>query len=136
MTTRAEFLADAFEAIGIADYQFAVTPEERASARRMLDDMLTEWEGRGIPLGYVPLEDLDDDNDGVDLTLPAWSISAVKANLAKELAPSFGKMPSGGLLGRAKRGLALCEARTAVTPAIKTSRSDIRGGGFYRRWGW
>lgn len=132
MTTRATILSRAFARIGIADYVYAVNPEERADARSTLDAMLSEWEASGVDLGHTPAA--DDDNDAVEMTTPTWADQAVWSNLALRLAPEFGKTPAGGLIKEARRGYDLCVGKTQVIPTEARIRGSLRGAGnrFYR----
>jgi len=134
VTTRAVILRRAFSRIGVADYEFDVTPDERADARTTLDAMLAEWDGNGVPLGYVPSD--DEDNDGVEMTTPLWADAAIWNNLAMRLAPEFGKMPAGDLRRDAKRGYDLCVSKVTVVPTERRASKRIYGGGdrFYRRF--
>ena len=51
-----------------------------------LNDMMSEWEGVGISLGFTLLSDLGD-----EVTIPASTNRAVKTNLAVYIADQFGK---------------------------------------------
>lgn len=133
MTTRATILSRAFARIGIADYVYAVAPDERADARATLDAMLSEWAESGVDLGHTPGE--DDDNDAVAMTTPVWSDQAVWSNLAVRLAPEFGKTPAGPLIKDARRGYDLAAGKTQMIPTAMQARGSIRGAGnrYYRQ---
>ena len=131
MTTRAQILSDAFEAIGIADYVFDVTPEEKAAARRRLDAMMAQWEGEGVVLGYVPGDTIADDAELIGT--PAYADDAIASSLALRLAPSFGKTPMAEVKRAAKVGYGLCVAKTLTIPREVRSQVPIRGAGD-RRW--
>ena len=132
MTTRAQILADAFEAIGIADFVFDVTPTEKASARRRLDAMLAQWEAEGVSLGYTPTAETTD-ADSVAMTTPSWADDAISANLALRIAPSFGKTPLAETKRAARVGYGLCVAKTLTIPREVRSQVSIRGAGD-RHW--
>lgn len=126
MTTRAQILADAFEAIGIADYVFDVSPDEKASARRRLDAMMAQWEAEGVTLGYTPAGGQAD--DAIEMTSPVWADDAISSNLALRIAPTFGKMPMPETKRAAKVGYGLCVAKTLNTPR-QAPAFTIRGAG-------
>jgi hypothetical protein len=127
MTTRAQILADAFEAIGIADYVFNVTPTEAASARRGLDSMLAQWGAEGVALGYTPSDETAG-SDAVEMTTPVWADKAISNNLAVHIAPGFGKTPLAETKRAAKVGYGLCVAKTLKTPR-EVRPVPIRGAG-------
>lgn len=135
MTTRATILRRAFGRIGMTDYEFNVTPEERADARVTLDAMMAEWLGVGIDLGYSPSTGTD--NDAVEMTTPAYADAPIWNNLAVRLAPDYGKVTLPDLRRDAKRGYDLCVGQTLVVPAEERPTRRIHGGGdrYYRRYG-
>jgi hypothetical protein len=89
--TKRQFVAQAFEEIGLASYAFDMTPEQFQSALRRLDAMIAAWNALGIRLGY-PLPSNPQDSDLDEQTsVPDSSVEAIYTNLAIKLAPSFGK---------------------------------------------
>jgi hypothetical protein len=50
--SKRQFVYAAFEEIGLASYVFDLQPEQLESARRRLDAMMADWNGKGIRLGY------------------------------------------------------------------------------------
>lgn len=72
--SKRQFVAAAFEEIGLASYVFDLQPEQLQSALRRLDAMIADWNGKGIRLGY-PLpgspqySDLDEPSEVPDLSL-------------------------------------------------------------------
>jgi len=134
MTTRAVILRRAFGRIGLTDYEFNVTPEERADARVTLNAMMGEWLGSGIDLSYTPSDGTD--NDAVEMTTPTYADAAIWNNLAVRLAPDFGKVALQDLRRDAKRGYDLVTAKTLVIPTDKRATKRIYGAGdrFYRRF--
>ena len=55
MPTKQSLVNRAFSNIGIASYVFDISPEEIQDAVTRLDDMMAEWDGQGIRIGYVLL---------------------------------------------------------------------------------
>lgn len=89
--TKRQIVGQAFEEIGIANYEFDLQSEDFQSALRKLDTMMAAWNSFGIRIGY-PLpttpgaSDLDDDSN-----VPDMAIEAIILNLAIRLAPLYGK---------------------------------------------
>lgn len=104
MWTKGELISAAFEEIGIASYQFDVTPEERVTALNRLDTMMATWEGKNIHVGYLfpPLPGESDENDPSGM--PDEANETVFLNLAKRLAPGFGKQVSADTKVNAREG--------------------------------
>jgi hypothetical protein len=89
--TKRQFVAQAFDEIGLASYVFDLTPEQLQSALRRLDTMLSSWNAKGIRLGY-PLPSSPQDSDLDEQTnVPDSANEAIYTNLAIKLAPSYGK---------------------------------------------
>lgn len=89
--TKRQFVTQAFEELGYADYVFDLEPEQLQGAVRRLDAMMATWNGRGLRLGYpMPsspeLTDLDTESD-----VPDAANEAIYLNLACRLAPTIGK---------------------------------------------
>ena len=89
--TKREFIAAAFEEIGLASYVFDLQPQQFEYALRRLDSMMASWNAFGVRLGYpLPsspdLSDIDDESG-----VPDSANEAIIANLAVRIAPSYGK---------------------------------------------
>lgn len=81
----------ALEEIGVASFQYDVTPAELVSVIRRLDSMMAQWDGMGIRIGYaLPSGESGSDPDD-DSGLPDTALEAVTLNLAVRIAPSYGK---------------------------------------------
>lgn len=134
MTTRSIILRRAFGRIGLTDYEFNVSPDERADARLTLDAMLGEWAEAGVDLGHTPSDGTD--NDGVEMTTPSWADAAIWNNLAVRLAPDYGKVALADVRRDARRGYDLCTAKTMVIPVDQRATRQLYGGGdrYYRRF--
>jgi len=116
MWTKAQLLAEAFSEIGIADYEFDLTPEERATGLRRLDAMMGTWEALGIAVGYRMPSTPDASNLDDASGIPDSANETVYANLALRLAPVFGKTVSSEtrLTARAGYDTLLTDAATPV----------------------
>lgn len=91
--SKRQFVAAAFEEIGLASYVFDLQPEQLQSALRRLDVMMAEWNAKGIRLGYpIPdspqFSDLDEPSE-----VPDSANEAIITNLALKVAPGFGRTP-------------------------------------------
>ena len=90
--SKRQFVAAAFEEIGLASYVFDLSPEQLQAALRRLDAMIADWNGKGIRLGY-PLPSSPQDSDLDEPTLvPDSANQAILTNLAIRIAPSYGKV--------------------------------------------
>lgn len=90
--SKRQFVAAAFEEIGLASYVFDLSPEQLQAALRRLDAMIADWNGKGIRLGY-PLPGSPQDSDLDEPTLvPDSANQAILTNLAIRIAPSYGKV--------------------------------------------
>lgn len=90
--SKRQFVAGAFEEIGLASYVFDLQPEQLQSALRRLDAMIADWNGKGIRLGY-PLPGSPQDSDLDEPTLvPDSANQAILTNLAIRIAPGYGKV--------------------------------------------
>lgn len=89
--SKRQFVAAAFEEIGLASYAFDLQPQQFESALRRLDAMMASWNALGIRLGY-PLpsspqfSDLDAQSE-----VPDSANEAIITNLAVKIAPGYGK---------------------------------------------
>lgn len=89
--TKRQFVAQAFEEIGLASYVFDLTPEQLQSALQRLDTMMAAWNALGIRLGY-PLPSSPQDSDLDEQTsVPDSALEAIYTNLGIKLAPTYGK---------------------------------------------
>jgi len=89
--SKRQFVAAAFEEIGLASYVFDLQPQQLESALRRLDAMMASWNAFGIRLGYpLPSSPQDSDLDA-ESEVPDSANEAIITNLAVKLAPSYGK---------------------------------------------
>lgn len=126
--TKGELADGALEEIGIADYEFDVTPEQRQSAIRRLDMMMAVWGGRGIRLSY-PITKTPSPDPTQESNIPDWAGEAVITNLAVRIAPSYGKKVSAETKINAKYGYnTLCSIFSA--PVEMQLPSMPKGAGY------
>lgn len=89
--TKRDFVVQALEELGLAEYVFDLQPEQMNSARIKLDAMIATWASRGLKLNYPLTKDSDLDED---TGVPDAANEAIYKNLALTLAPSYGKTVS------------------------------------------
>jgi len=101
--TKGELASAALEEIGIAEYEFDITPEQKQSAIRRLDMMIARWNIKGIRLSF-PIAKIDSSSTTDDSYIPDWAWEAAVTNLAVLIAPSYGKAVSQETKVAAKNG--------------------------------
>lgn len=112
--TKRQFVAAAFEEIGLASYVFDLSPEQLQSALRKLDAMMATWNGMGIRLAYpLPSSPLDSDLDEVT-NVPDSANEAICTNLAIKLAPAYGKQVMPDTKATAKESYNVLLSRAAM----------------------
>lgn len=84
--TKKDIINLAFEEIGLAGYIFDLQAEQLQSALSRLDLMMAEWSSEGINIGYTLSSNIND-----EVNTPDTSIKAMYSNLAKIIAPLYGK---------------------------------------------
>ena len=114
--TKREILNGAFAEIGMAEYIFDLQPEDLQDALNRLDAFIAQWEGEGIVTGYTVVDDpatisIDGDS-GISSTL----VLPVIHNLAVQIAPSYGKIPTPATAAMARKGYSAA-LRTVAVPA-------------------
>ena len=103
--TKDQIVTAAFSELSLADDQgFDVTPEEKQRALYRLDAMLGIWAAKGVRLGYAFPADLAGSDLNSDSGLPDYANEPVYLNLARRLAPGFGKALSAETLKNAREG--------------------------------
>jgi hypothetical protein len=89
--SKRQFVAAAFEEIGLASYAFDLQPQQFESALRRLDAMMASWNALGIRLGYpLPSSPQFSDIDA-ESEVPDSANEAIITNLAVKIAPGYGK---------------------------------------------
>lgn len=135
MTTRRDIIIQAYAELGLAEYNFDLSAEELATARRRLDSMMAQWEAI-VPLGYYMPSNPDDSDLADETNLPQGVIDAVALNLALQLAPGLGKSPSQLTMIAAKNGKNLALSQFAVIPQKQYSGNLPVGSGNKPLPGW
>lgn len=89
--TKADLIADAWAVNGIANYEFDLSGGQIDNALRILDNMMSEWNGKGIKIGFPLSLSPSDSNTTDDTSIPDFAYTAIIYNLAIRLGPTIGK---------------------------------------------
>lgn len=100
--TKKQLIDQAYAEIGLADYVFDLQPEDLEYALRILDTMVARWSGKGVKINYNLPSSPDSSSLDDESGIPDAATQAVYLNLALQLAPSNGKMPSADMRRNAK----------------------------------
>lgn len=133
--TKRQFVTAALTEIGLASYQFDMPADALQDCLYRLDELLADWNAKGIRIGYpIPTEqggsDLDDDT-----STPDSARRAIVANLAIEIAPMFGREPSARTLVKAKQGYNTLMMKAAMPPEMQLPGTMPAGAG-NKPWVW
>ena len=127
--TKKEFIQSAFEEIGLADYEYDLSPEEYQSALRKLDQMIASWNSIGVTLGYPLPSSPRDSNLNDNSNVPDSANEAIVTNLAIRIAPLFGKVASNDTKTMAKSTYENL-TRLATVPQEMTLNTTVQGAGY------
>lgn len=128
--TKRQFINQAFEEIGLAAYVFDLSPEQIISACRRLDSMMAGWTINGIHLGWPAPSTPDSTDLDVDTNVPDLANEAIYLNLARKLAPGFGKTLPQNLAVDANRAYSNLLNQTAYpVPTMQLPGTMPRGAG-------
>lgn len=98
MAKAAEVVNRALSLILIQPSEAPIQADDAATALETLNDMMAEWDGEGLSVGYSRASSLSD-----DITVPDYALAAMKYNLALRLAPEYEVEASASLQGNAGR---------------------------------
>jgi hypothetical protein len=132
--TKGDLVIQALGQISIANYVFDTEAEEDQAALRLLDDMLADWQDGLEPLGYNFPDSAGGSLPSDDCGLSKSIIGAVVANLAVQLAPSYGKTPSPFLLRRSAMGRSNVFTKYRIDVEVQMNPRTPLGAG-NRYWG-
>lgn len=125
--TKGELVSAALEEIGIAEYEFDISPEMRESGIARLDMMIASWGSRGIKLSY-PIAKVEDAESTEDTNIPDWAWEAVVTNLAVRLAPQYGKTLSSDTRTIARSSYLDMVRRFAQPPQMQMPSGPVGAG--------
>lgn len=128
--TKGALVNAAFEELALAAGPgFDVTPEETARALSRMDAMVATWAAKGVRIGYAFPETSDGSTANDASGIPDGAAEPVFLNLAKRLAPSFGKMLSAETLKNAREGYDTLLWQAAMPPEQQLPNTTPRGAG-------
>lgn len=125
--TKGEIVTQALAELSLGDVQgFDITPEEKQRALVRLDGMVAQWASPsiGIRIGYASGGGLDEESGVTDAVAETLIL-----NLAKRLAPGYGKTLSAQTLLAAKDGYDLLLIAAAYPPEQQLPHTTPRGQG-------
>jgi hypothetical protein len=131
--TKRQFILAAFEEIGLASYTFDLQPEQLESARRLLDAMISDWNGKGIRLGYPIPSSPQDGSIDEETNVPDSAYEAIICSLGIRLAPSYGKQVMPMTMATAKQGYDTLLQR-ATFPLEQQMPSTMPAGAGNKPW--
>jgi hypothetical protein len=99
MATGADMVYGALRKLGVRTAESPIEDFEMSDGIETLNDMLSEWDGRGIKLGFTPI-----DNSSDTIRVPRMAHDCIKSNLAIRLAPDYEKPVSAELAATAVSG--------------------------------
>ena len=85
MATATDIVYGALAYILERQAESAIEPDEMQDGISVLNDMMTQWEGNNILLGYTYITD-----EAAQVTVPSGALLGIKQNLAIQIAPMFG----------------------------------------------
>jgi hypothetical protein len=131
--TKRQFILAAFEEIGLASYTFDLQPEQLESARRRLDAMIADWNGKGIRLGYPIPSSPEQGGIDEETFVPDSAYEAIICSLGIRLAPSYGKQVMPMTMATAKQGYDTLLQR-ATFPLEQQMPSTMPAGAGNKPW--
>lgn len=132
--TKRQFVEAALTEIGLASYVFDIQPEQLEYARRRLDAMMADWNGKGLRLSYPIPASPEQGNLSEETNVPDSANEAVILNLAVRLAPSYGKqiMPDTRLLAKTAYDTVLQRATAPIELQFPDTLPSGAGNKYWR----
>lgn len=131
--SKRQFITAALEEIGLASYVFDLQPEQLETARRRLDAMMADWNGKGIRLGYPIPSSPQDGSIDEETQVPDSAYEAIICSLGIRLAPSYGKTVMAETKVVAKQGYDILLQR-ATYPLEKQLPNTMPSGAGNKPW--
>jgi hypothetical protein len=122
--TKSELVSQALGQLGIADYEFDITPEEIDTGVKRMDAMIATWSDENVFLSYTMGGEASEPSG-----VPDVAVEAVVMNLAIRLAPSYGKQVSPEVATLAKSSLNSLR-RFSTAPRQRQMPQMPRGAGY------
>jgi len=117
MATAKDAIQSAARLIRVKTAGIDLTDEELDDGVELLNDLMFKWDSDNIRIGFTELTSPDD-----ELTVPRWSLSAIKSNLSARMAPEYGKVIGIELAAQIQNDFVTLRQR--VTEAFQTYFPD------------
>lgn len=92
--TKAEFVAAAFDELGLTAFFDDLEEIQKIAALKKLDAMLATWNGIGIRIGYPIPSSPENSSLDDETNVPDVANEAIFLSLAVRIAPAYGKIAS------------------------------------------
>lgn len=130
--TKKQLIEQAFNEIGLMNYQFDMEPEDAQNACVTLDSLVA---GLNLPLSYNMTDNPSDTDLNQDSGLPNWANTPIYLLLAVALCPRYGKVANQDLKARAQQAKSGMYTMTANTN-IACPLNNVPSGQGNKAWGW
>lgn len=128
--TKGQLVEEAMGELSLATgAAFDVTPEETARALRRLDAMVAVWAGKGVRIGYLFPATAGASTANDASGIPDIAAEPVFLNLARRLAPGFGRVLSPETLKNARDGYETLLRLSAMPPEQQLPHTQPLGSG-------
>jgi len=132
--TKKTVLGFVFRAMGLADYEFNISPEEWAAALITMDAQMATWRTNNLDLNYNAPPSIGGSDLSDESGIPDDAILPVSGALAFAVAPAIGKTLSKEQVIVATQGMNALRARYSLTPNRAIPLGTPRGAG-QKPWG-
>lgn len=120
--SKRDLVHEAFRECGLASYDYDLDSDEMQTGLSRLNGMMGNWEGRGVRCSFNFAGDL-----GADSGIPDLAAEAVYLNLARRIAPGFGKTLTPETIEAAKTALDTLFIGAAQPQQVQQPASLPRG---------
>lgn len=129
---KSDLVEGAYELCGLNGFEYERTPEEMVTGLRLLNDMLAEWLGDGLDLGF----DFPTYGNGLleePSGIPDSAVAVVKSMLAQRICPALGATLSDDARAALAISYQKLQSRTAATPPTMTPAVALPSSGVRHR---
>lgn len=134
--TKQDIIRGALAEIGIAAYDFDLTPDQQQEALRRLDGVMAEFTRTNANFPYAVPSAPDGGTITDDSGVPDWAIEAVRLTLACRIAPSYGKQVMPGTIAERRTAMNALYARHPLPQRNLDIHSVPSGAGNIWRGAW
>ena len=127
--TKLDIITAAFNEIGFANYLYDIDPAQLSRVLLQLDGLMGTWAAMGVNIGYpLPTGQIGSDINQLS-NLPAAAVEAAYMNLAKRIAPSFGKTLTPDSISNARESFTAMLLNLSVIPDKQYPGTLLTGAG-------